>query len=340
MMGGGLQVQTGSRLHFGLILGEEATGWMFGGVGLMVRQPGWELRLEPMPGLGRVSGLPTDLVVGSATAAGRVAALLGRLRADLPELPVLRVEILTEVPFHTGLGAGTQLALGVAAACRWLCRQQPHQTPLQLAAAAGRAERSAIGTWGFDHGGFLVDYGAGVPVDAERVRSLVMPEEWRFVLVRPREAEGLSGAAESAWFGTRPRMSAGCVGEMAAIITEGLVPAIEGNRFGAFASALQAYGNLAGQFYAGRQGHIFADPEIRRLVEYLLAAGVWGAAQSSWGPGIGIPAASLEDAQHIVDLTGKFDCGGQLISSITAPMNSGASISRPAPEFRSDTRIV
>jgi len=340
MSGGVLQVHTGSRLHFGLILGDVATGWVFGGVGLMLQQPGWELQLEPIVAAGGAPESQSDLVTGSPTAVGRVAALLYRLRVDLPELPILRVCIGAEVPFHTGLGAGTQLALGIAAACRWLCRQQPHQTPLQLAAAAGRAERSAIGTWGFDHGGFLVDYGAASAGDAGRVRSLVLPDEWRFVLVRPREAEGLSGVAESAWFGTRPRMSASLVGEMAAIITDCLVPAIEGNQFCAFARALQDYGNAAGKFYAGQQGHVFAAPEIRRLVEHLLSAGIQGAAQSSWGPGIGIPAVSQEEAERIAGVIGRFDCGGQLLCSITSPMNCGASISRPAPEIRSDTRIV
>ncbi|MFM7834817.1 MAG: hypothetical protein ACKPJD_23720, partial [Planctomycetaceae bacterium] len=104
MSGGVLQVRTGSRLHFGLILGDEATGWVFGGVGLMLQQPGWELQLEPLTAGGGAAELRADLVTGSPTAVGRVAALLGRLRVDLPELPILRVCVGAEVPFHTGLG--------------------------------------------------------------------------------------------------------------------------------------------------------------------------------------------------------------------------------------------
>ncbi|MGV2340606.1 MAG UNVERIFIED_CONTAM: hypothetical protein LVR18_43685 [Planctomycetaceae bacterium] len=35
--------RTGARLHFGLILGSPASGWEFGGAGLMVAQPGWKI---------------------------------------------------------------------------------------------------------------------------------------------------------------------------------------------------------------------------------------------------------------------------------------------------------
>ncbi len=339
MNGRSIQIRTGARLHFGLILGTETTGWVFGGVGLMLQQPGWQLSLQPAEHSGAAQ-TAQDRVLGSPEAVTRVTTLLQRLRAALPELPPLHVRVDSEVPFHTGLGAGTQLALGVAAACRWLCRQQPHQTPLQLAVAAGRAERSAIGTWGFDHGGFLVDRGATAEPQTDRVRSLALPEDWRIVLVRPRESQGLSGAAESAWFGTRPQMSPALVGTMAGIITERLVPAILDSRFADFAWALQDYGDAAGNFYAGQQGHIFADPQIRRLVDQLRRAGIYGAAQSSWGPGIGIPAASPDQAQALVQFIRNCDPDKGLLVSITAPCNAGASISRLAPESRSDSRLV
>lgn len=341
MNGRSIQVRTGARLHFGLILGTESTGWVFGGVGMMLQQPGWQLALQPSEHSGSTSACPDqDLVAGSHEAVVRVTNLLQRLRAALPELPPLTVQVDSEVPFHTGLGAGTQLALGIAAACRWLCRQQPHQTPLQLAATAGRAERSAIGTWGFDHGGFLIDYGATVAPQTDRVRSLALPDDWRIVLVRPRESQGLSGAAESAWFGTRPQMSPALVRAMASIIDERLVPAILDNRFADFAIALQDYGDAAGHFYAGQQGHVFADPQIRHLVNHLRQAGIHGAAQSSWGPGIGLPAASLEQAQALMQMIRDYDQANCLLVSITAPFNAGASISRPAPETRSGSQLV
>jgi predicted sugar kinase len=47
MNGRTIQVRTGARLHFGLILGSDSTGWVFGGVGLMLQQPGWQLALQP-----------------------------------------------------------------------------------------------------------------------------------------------------------------------------------------------------------------------------------------------------------------------------------------------------
>ena len=334
-----IQIQTGSRLHFGLILGDESSGWIFGGVGLMLERPGWHVQLQAQTSSTAASVQSDDVVLGTDEAALRVRKLLGRLRAAMPDLPCLHVQLSAEVPFHTGLGAGTQLDLGIAAACRWMCRQQTHQSPLELAVAAGRAERSAIGTWGFDHGGFLVDYGAGVG-GAERVRRLALPDDWRIVLVRPRATQGLSGAAESAWFGTRPRMTATLVQQLADIISRQLQPAIEHGRFQEFAAALQQYGDAAGQFYAGQQGHVFADQRIRQLVAALRQRGVTGAAQSSWGPGIGIPAESSAHASRIETQIAQLDRDGELLVSTSAPLNCGATISQPAAEYRCDTRIV
>jgi predicted sugar kinase len=62
MNGRTIQVRTGARLHFGLILGSDSTGWVFGGVGLMLQQPGWQLALQP--------------TAAAAAAASRTASLV------------------------------------------------------------------------------------------------------------------------------------------------------------------------------------------------------------------------------------------------------------------------
>ena len=80
MNGRSIQICTGARLHFGLILGTETTGWVFGGVGLMLQQPGWQLSLQPAEhsGAGQTA---QDRVLGSPEAVTRVTTLLQRLRA-------------------------------------------------------------------------------------------------------------------------------------------------------------------------------------------------------------------------------------------------------------------
>ena len=67
------------------------------------------------------------------------------------------------IPPHSGLGSGTQLALSVARALAEL--HGVIASPPDLARAVGRAKRSAVGTWTFAGGGFVVEGGRRTGLD-------------------------------------------------------------------------------------------------------------------------------------------------------------------------------
>lgn len=319
-----LTVTTGSRLHFGLILSSQHKPWHFGGAGLMVRNPGWTVELYREP-------LTSDVIAGSSEAVTRTELVLKRLR-ETTDVPFVRIRIRTEVPFHTGLGSGTQLALAVASGIRTLFQIPLASSSLELSRLAGRAERSAIGTGGFELGGFLIDRGASE--SSQRITRIVVPEQWRFILVRPESGAGISGQTEQAYFGKQNFMPTDLVAELTSILSGKLDAAIVKNDFEAFATELEHYGNLAGSFYAQEQGDIFSDPVIRRLVDRLHSKGVIGAAQSSWGPGICIPARSESHAREILTRIPDQIDGSRLITAVTEAMNHGATHAWPAPELR------
>lgn len=105
--------------------------------------------------------------------------------------------------------------------------------------------------------------------------------------------------------------------------------------------ALEAYGDAAGGFYAFAQGGTFSHPAIRQLVAELRAAGIRGTAQSSWGPGICIPANSPEAAADLLKAIPHEIGGHALETTCTPALNTGALIARDAPEDRShDARSV
>jgi beta-ribofuranosylaminobenzene 5'-phosphate synthase len=320
-----VEIVTGSRLHFGLICGTLQTGWRFGGVGVMLRQPSWRITMHK-------SWTSVDQISASSETTDRVAEFLQKIRMTLP-LPAVDVFVKSEVPFHTGLGGGTQLGLAIAAAAKLLSQQRDVHNPFELAELAQRAERSAIGTVGFRDGGFLVDYGLpDTPSDKRNVHRIVVPDAWRFVLVRPMSAQGLCGDQERSFFNQRAIMSESLVESLARQIDDCLVPSIQNEKFETFSVSLEDYGDAVGRFYAAEQGDIFAHPVIRKLVAMLRAAGIHGAAQSSWGPGISIPASSLEHAQVIVDRIPPELDGTQLRVNIAEPLNTGASFSIGGPE--------
>ena len=104
--------------------------------------------------------------------------------------PHCRIEIEAVSPEHAGLGSGTQLALSIAAGLSAFCGL-PSQSPQALAISVGRAQRSAVGTYGFVFGGMIVEQGKlpGEPISPLDCR-IDLPEAWRFVLVRPRRLGG------------------------------------------------------------------------------------------------------------------------------------------------------
>jgi len=319
-----LTVTTGSRLHFGLILAADKSCWHFGGAGLMVRRPGWTVDLSGEPS-------SDDVVSGSPEAVRRAELVLKRLR-EFADIPRVNIHIRNEVPFHTGLGSGTQLALAVASGVRTLFQIPLASSSFDLSRLAGRAERSAIGTGGFELGGFLIDRGVGVSPD--RVSRIIVPQEWRFLLVRPEAGTGISGSTEQAYFGQQNFMPADLVSELIRILSGQIDAAIRNQDFDRFAEELERYGNLAGSFYAHEQGDIFSDPVIRKLVDHLHSRGIIGAAQSSWGPGICIPARSETHIREILTQIPDEIDGNRLISTVTEAMNHGATHAWPAPELR------
>ena len=320
-----VEVITGSRLHLGLICGTPQTGWRFGGVGVMLQQPCWRIAI-------RNTTAAVDQISASSETTGRVAEFLQKIRHTL-SLSAVELSVKSEVPFHTGLGGGTQLGLAIAAAAELLANHRAVHDPYRLADLAQRAERSAIGTVGFRDGGFLIDH--GVPdTDSQprKVERIAMPEAWRFVLIRPSNAQGLCGDRERSFFHQRTIMSKSLVESLVSRINDCLVPAIRNEEFERFSVSIEEYGDAVGRFYASEQGDIFAHPVIRRLVAMLRAAGIHGAAQSSWGPGISIPASSIEHARSIVDRIPPELDGTQLRVDIAEPLNTGASLRTECPE--------
>lgn len=346
-----VDVITGARLHFGLICGTPATGWNFGGFGLMVRDPGWHLRIRQQPSevpLATAAGaLSADVVtvcstdgVPSSVSADRVSAAVARAQEVLGiSSGSLTVEVLRSMPLHSGFGSGTQLALAMVSGMQVLRRYDRSFDMQQLAEQLGRAGRSAIGTEGFSKGGLIVDYGrTSTSGEPRRLLRVSLPDDWRFVLVRPESVSGLSGESERQYFERRCTMSVDLIRSVGDMIEGPLLTAVREQSFALFAETLSAYGQQIGRFYASAQGDVFSSPQMGDLANWLESQGVHGTAQSSWGPGVCIPAASENDAETIAEMIARRlarqDSGrsGESVQiTVTSALNHGASIRSAAP---------
>ncbi len=322
-----VKVNAGSRLHFGLLCGAPDSGWHYGGIGLMVDQPAWSLRVS-------VSNGTTDIFDTSAAVSERLKNLLADFRNGYDSLPAVRVSTSTEVGFHSGLGSGTQLTLAVGTALLLLSGRPRPASVAELAAAFGRSRRSAIGTYGFDRGGFIVDHGKsadGNQISMERIR---FPDAWRFVIVTPPQNVGLSGDTEEAFFRNQQYLSASTIQLVESLINAQISPAVANGDFDSFRDSLAAYGDLVGSYYGPTQGGIYSSDAIQELADWLKQQGVSGAVQSSWGPSACIPASSQEHANEIADRIRSCPSQTTFDVQIARGLNTGATIRTAAPEHQ------
>lgn len=312
-------VRTGARLHFGLLAVKPLHGRKFGGVGVMIEQPGCELCLRTASVDGVNGGTSGTLL--------RIREFLTRVRGVSPvNLPPVEIEICRDIPPHEGLGSGTQLGLAVAAGLQFLATGSRGRAA-ELAVGVGRGARSAIGVHGFDEGGFLIE--AGHQTEAEispLVARAVVPNDWRWLLISPRESAGLSGAAEQQAFRQLPSMPESLTSTLCRILLMDWLPAMLAADFAGSSSAMWEYGQRVGEFFACVQGNRFADPNMAELAEKLRRRGISGIAQTSWGPTIAVLCPDPEHASELQSWISAQQTGEGLCMRITASRNTGAEV--------------
>lgn len=236
----------------------------------------------------------------------------------------LAIEVLETPPRHVGLGSGTQAALLLASAlCRWTHLPQPSVE--ELALAMGRAKRSAIGTYGFRRGGFLVDRGltSTDPLAALDFQT-VLPNDWRVVLIQPQLAPGISGLAELTAFEQQVGGTPSLYEPMREILRRDLVPAASTGDFERFSAALFQFNYLSGLNYAKVQSGAYHSPEVAEMVRQIRQWGYAGVVQSSWGPTL---AVLTPDETTANDLRGRLQSSVNIpadvvVSAIAGPSNS------------------
>lgn len=306
-----VQIQTGSRLHFGPLSHHPERGRHFGGVGMMIQSPGVHLVAKKSE---------ETLCSGSDT----VLRLLDQLFSDHPKWnqPV-SISLREEIPTHQGLGSGTQLGMAVTEAVALLNGEIDLPAP-QLASCSRRGQRSAVGLHGYLEGGFLVDAGHQPESAIGQIACRCdFPEDWVVLLVTPNAVQGRHGEDEKQSFAKLSPMSQTRTGELSRLTLTEILPSLRDADFQAFATAIRMYGELVGEFFAPIQGGIFSHAGMNGFVDRLNQVNVNAIAQSSWGPTVAIFASSQEEADQISELVLRDEFGQKCILRKTQPMNTG-----------------
>lgn len=314
-MTGAVHVHTPSRLHFGMFGFGQPGRPQFGGVGVMIEPPAVDVTLSPSPAFAARGALPE-----------RVVNLVDMLVAQWKLGAAPACEIHVAAPRnHTGLGVGTQLALGVAAGMRGFLDRPSVSFPV-LANSLQRGTRSSVGTIGFEYGGLIVDFGKFPGQGSSSFQREALPGDWRFVLICHREQQGFAGEAEAAAFARLPPVPESVTAELLRISNDELTAAAVWKDCAAFGDAVYRFGRLAGECFAPVQGGPYANAHTATIVEAIRDHGVPGVGQSSWGPTIfAVTPNDCEAASLVQWFTKRFQAADYDIT-IARPNNTGAQI--------------
>lgn len=335
-------VTTGSRLHFGLLTHRPQSGREFGGLGVMIDSPGWKVTVSTTAsnaapvmeaGCEASNDVPVDVSEEASLACSdieeRVHRILNRWSGSADGIAAehssLLVRVDKAIPGHRGLGSGTQLGLAIGRALSELSGEQG-VSAATLAERTGRGLRSAVGTWGFESGGLIVD---GGKLPQQTVGTCVsrcdFPEGWRFLLIAPTDGHGLSGADEVAAFEELQGMQPDRTERLCQVALMDLLPAIADANIAAASAALTEYGQISGEYFSTVQGGVFADVRMADIGRRITRQGR-GFFQTSWGPTC---AALCENDDELADLRDELEAAGSDSLALTAarPLNRGAIVS-------------
>ena len=306
-------VTAAARLHLGFLDMNGGLGRRFGGLGLAIDRPATRLTLRRAPTLA-VEGL-------EAERAARHLALLAR---HLGLTQAYSLTIHEAIPAHAGLGSGTQLALGIAAALRCLER-----IPVDVSSDAlllRRGARSGIGLGLFEHGGFIVDGGRGArTVMPPVVARMDFPPQWRVIVVLDPRTEGMHGGDEQAAFARLADFEAASAAEICRLVLIKALPALAEHDIDSFGDAIARLQEIAGDYFAPAQGGApYASAAVARVMEDLRRHGAGGTGQSSWGPTGFAFAADATEARRLCDLTQEKAAAWGIDMAICKGVNHGA----------------
>jgi len=304
-------IKTGARVHFGLI---PLSGiGRYAGLGVMIQRPGFDVCAATV--MKAAPGSCTDLTELWMPRMRRAAQRIGWGDVNLPPLRIMR-----QIPSHQGLGSGTQLDLA-AAECLTRLRHIRGQgwdsalSPSECWEMLGRGRRSFVGTAGYFSGGLIWDNGSAS--HPEGVRRSHLPEDWKCLLIKGIGGTEVSGIDEERRFATLRTVDEGIAHRMMHLAEDVLLPAAECGDFNAFASAVEAYGQLAGQIFAPVQGGMYNGPLATRIVQRLKQLNAEGVGQSSWGPTVFAWFNDLDQLHYVSDrIRTEFDPVASLVSQV------------------------
>jgi beta-ribofuranosylaminobenzene 5'-phosphate synthase len=270
----------------------------YGSVGVSIEEPRTVVEVEPADTLEVTS---SSIVESKAFA---------RKTLEYYKLNGAKIDVLSLPQRHVGLGSTTQLSLSIATGITRAYGLDIN--PVELATILGRGKQSAIGTYVFQQGGFVIEGGWGEKTIFPPLLSRYsFPEDWRLLIVIP-EKRGLDETQELEAFERLRNPKEELVNEACYRLFLGMAPAVLEKNIHAFGENLTRLQEIVGGMFSQAQCGVF-QPESAPLIKRLKDIGAVGVGQSSWGPTV-YSLFDSEKSKRVEDLLKKEILRGVFIS--------------------------
>ncbi|MCF0226143.1 MAG: hypothetical protein HUK28_02260 [Methanobrevibacter sp.] len=329
-------IKSPSRIHMSLIDLSGEYGRIDGGIGLTLKDPNFILFGEPSE-----KGVQIDFndditnkdIIKECQM--KIENSVDKIMDNYDLEGGFYFKVKKAYPPHSGLGSGTQMALSAAkivTECNGISKDA-----LTLSTIVGRGGTSGIGTFAFDHGGFLVDAGrsmkekdAFAPSSASDVNPPLLfgrydfPDDWEVLAVildNVNTADAVTGKTELNIFEEycpRPKNE---ILEVSHLVFMNLVPFLLEKNLPAFGRAIDEIQNLG---FKKVEIELQTD-KIKILMNKMRELGAYGVGMSSFGPTV--YTIFDKSNKHIVDDVKEY-VGSQGTVFTTKAQNSGYQLTK------------
>lgn len=282
-----IEISAPARIHIDLIDMSGQLSRINGSVGFAVEEPRCHLRISSASRLEIVGAEPDD------HAYIRREFEYAARKLELQDTN-FRLEVLSLIPRHVGLGSGTQFQLALLAILSRFCGET--SSLAEIAHYSTRGRTSGIGVHAFHSGGFIVDGGRRIEsaeptfkpssfADPGNLPPLLFhhefPSNWGVVLFIPETFTGLSGEEERSFMERNTPVPGEEVAQVCHSLLMETMPALLEEDLDVFCESISRLQNV------GWKARHWARPDLsglRQVAECLTRQGIGGVGLSSTGP--------------------------------------------------------
>ena len=324
-----IEIKSPARLHFGQLDLNGDIGRIYGGSGVGIKEPYCKMKFKK-----------SDKIIVKGKKSQEIKKTLEKLIDVLIGKSLLNnnmgviVEVENILPFHSGLGSGTQIGLTLAEGINNLYNLGLDK--FKIAELVDRKHsRSAIGFGAFYYGGFITD-GGRITKEKENDNYLPpilfqekIPVDWCFIIILPSlDKEKIAGEKEIKTFKKLEKMDIDICAKNSHHLLLGMLPALKEKDIKKFSTHLNIIEDNAADYFSEIQSGRYTSKYSQEILTFLEEHGVLGRGQSSWGPSLYALIENKERAKKIKEkILTKFT---KIINKIyiTSAENGGAKITK------------